>query len=109
MASNPFPEDKWIRANDLNLHYLDWGGDRTRIKNDPLRNLSLREAVHLPTDGPGLWGAPRLVAGRRVRVCLHPMAVRLAFLAHDTRTTLSFPIPREEVVPHVVCSRVPRL
>ena len=23
-------EDKWIRANDLNLHYLDWGGDRTR-------------------------------------------------------------------------------
>lgn len=30
MTPNPYPEDKWIRVNDLNIHYLDWGGDRTK-------------------------------------------------------------------------------
>ena len=25
-----YPEDKWIVANDLNIHYLDWGGDKTK-------------------------------------------------------------------------------
>lgn len=31
MATNPtVPEDKWITVNDLRIHYLDWGGDRTR-------------------------------------------------------------------------------
>ena len=24
------PEDKWARVNDLNIHYLDWGGDTTK-------------------------------------------------------------------------------
>ena len=24
------PEDKWVRVNDLDIHYLDWGGDTTR-------------------------------------------------------------------------------
>ena len=24
------PEDKWVRVNGLNLHYLDWGGDATK-------------------------------------------------------------------------------
>lgn len=31
MASDPFyPEDKWAVVNGLRLHYLDWGGDRTK-------------------------------------------------------------------------------
>ena len=25
-----YPEDKWVVANDLNIHYLDWGGDKTK-------------------------------------------------------------------------------
>lgn len=25
-----YPEDKWVRVNGLNIHYLDWGGDTTR-------------------------------------------------------------------------------
>lgn len=29
--SNVYPEDKWVRVNDLNIHYLDWGGDRTKM------------------------------------------------------------------------------
>ncbi|MCI0438695.1 MAG: alpha/beta hydrolase [Chloroflexi bacterium] len=28
--SHVYPEDKWIRVNGLNFHYLDWGGDRTK-------------------------------------------------------------------------------
>lgn len=28
--TNVYPEDKWVRVNDLNLHYLDWGGDTTK-------------------------------------------------------------------------------
>lgn len=28
--SNVYPEDKWVRVNDLDIHYLDWGGDRTK-------------------------------------------------------------------------------
>ena len=28
--SSTFPEDGWVRANGLNFHYLDWGGDRTK-------------------------------------------------------------------------------
>ncbi len=24
------PEDKWVRVNGLNIHYLDWGGDTTK-------------------------------------------------------------------------------
>lgn len=31
MTSDSFyPEDKWVIANGLRLHYLDWGGDRTK-------------------------------------------------------------------------------
>ena len=31
MSSNPtVPEDKWVHVNGLNIHYLDWGGDRTK-------------------------------------------------------------------------------
>ena len=25
-----YPEDKWVSVNGLNIHYLDWGGDRTK-------------------------------------------------------------------------------
>ena len=25
------PEDRWVQVNGLNLHYLDWGGDRTKM------------------------------------------------------------------------------
>ena len=25
-----YPEDKWVEANGLQMHYLDWGGDRTK-------------------------------------------------------------------------------
>ena len=25
-----YPEDKWVSVGGLNLHYLDWGGDRTK-------------------------------------------------------------------------------
>ncbi len=25
-----YPEDKWVTVNGLRLHYLDWGGDRTK-------------------------------------------------------------------------------
>lgn len=25
-----YPEDKWVEANGLRIHYLDWGGDRTK-------------------------------------------------------------------------------
>ena len=28
--SHFYPEDKWVVANDLNIHYLDWGGDKTK-------------------------------------------------------------------------------
>ncbi len=28
--SSTYPEDGWVRANGLNFHYLDWGGDRTK-------------------------------------------------------------------------------
>ena len=28
--SNVYPEDKWVQVNDLNIHYLDWGGDTTK-------------------------------------------------------------------------------
>ena len=28
--SSTYPEDGWVRANGLNLHYLDWGGDRSK-------------------------------------------------------------------------------
>ncbi|MCI0869633.1 MAG: alpha/beta hydrolase [Chloroflexi bacterium] len=30
MTSSQYPEDKWVRVNDLNVHYLDWGGDGTK-------------------------------------------------------------------------------
>ncbi len=30
MSSSAYPEDGWVRANGLNFHYLDWGGDRTK-------------------------------------------------------------------------------
>ena len=31
MTANPtVPEDKWVNVNGLNIHYLDWGGDRTK-------------------------------------------------------------------------------
>ena len=31
MAADPYyPEDKWVTANGLRIHYLDWGGDRTK-------------------------------------------------------------------------------
>ena len=33
MTSGQYPEDHWVRLNDLDIHYLDWGGDRTK---DPL-------------------------------------------------------------------------
>lgn len=25
-----YPEDKWVVSNGLNMHYLDWGGDKTK-------------------------------------------------------------------------------
>ena len=25
-----YPEDKWVEANGLRMHYLDWGGDRNK-------------------------------------------------------------------------------
>ena len=28
--SGVYPEDKWVSVNGLSLHYLDWGGDRTK-------------------------------------------------------------------------------
>ena len=28
--SEIYPEDKWVKVNDLNIHYLDWGGDTTK-------------------------------------------------------------------------------
>ena len=28
--SHFYPEDKWTLANGLNIHYLDWGGDKTK-------------------------------------------------------------------------------
>ena len=28
--SHFYPEDKWVVANDLKIHYLDWGGDKTK-------------------------------------------------------------------------------
>jgi len=28
--SGAYPEDKWVSVNGLWLHYLDWGGDRTK-------------------------------------------------------------------------------
>lgn len=31
MPATPFvPEDKWAKVNGVNIHYLDWGGDRTK-------------------------------------------------------------------------------
>jgi pimeloyl-ACP methyl ester carboxylesterase len=31
MSAHPYyPEDKWVVANGLRIHYLDWGGDRTK-------------------------------------------------------------------------------
>ena len=28
--SGAYPEDKWVSLNGLRIHYLDWGGDRTK-------------------------------------------------------------------------------
>ena len=28
--SGVYPEDKWVSVNGLWLHYLDWGGDKTK-------------------------------------------------------------------------------
>ena len=28
--SDFYPEDKWVVVNDLKIHYLDWGGDKTK-------------------------------------------------------------------------------
>ncbi len=31
MSTHPYwPEDKWVDTNGVRLHYLDWGGDRTK-------------------------------------------------------------------------------
>lgn len=30
MRSNQNPEDKWVRVNSLDFHYLDWGGELTK-------------------------------------------------------------------------------
>ena len=61
------PEDRWVQVNGLNLHYLDWGGDRTK------KTLILMHGIgghaHQFDDFAPLWAETHHVLALDARGC----------------------------------------
>lgn len=61
------PEDRWVQVNGLNLHYLDWGGDRT--KKPLILMHGIGGHAHQFDDFAPLWAETHHVVALDARGC----------------------------------------
>ena len=61
------PEDRWVQVNGLNLHYLDWGGDRT--KKPLILMHGIGGHAHQFDDFSPLWAETHHVLALDARGC----------------------------------------
>ena len=61
------PEDRWVQVNGLDLHYLDWGGDRT--KKPLILMHGIGGHAHQFDDFAPLWAETHHVIALDARGC----------------------------------------